>query len=31
LIDLSAAIMLKHGGRVETIQAAALRRRAAQY
>jgi NAD(P)-dependent dehydrogenase (short-subunit alcohol dehydrogenase family) len=31
LIDLSAAIMLKHGGRVETIRAAALRRRAAQY
>ena len=36
LIDLSAAIMLSRDfaqarGRVETIQAAALRRRAAQY
>ena len=30
-IDLSAAILLKHGDRVETIRAAALRRRAAQY
>ena len=31
LIDLSAAIMRKHGVQVETIRAAALRRRAAQY
>ena len=31
LIDLSAAMMLKHRGRVEVIRAAALRRRAARY